>query len=362
MKDRPGATADAARLRTILDSMVEAVFVTDEKGRVVMTNPALDALSAEDVIGWRAKNVIKNKELRRAIRRARRKGEAAVVELETTIGGTQRAINAQVAPLPHGDGVVTVIHDVTSLREADRIRRDFIANASHELRTPLTAIRAFTETLQDGALDNPDKARTFLDRILRQTLRLQRLVEDLTRLSQAESPMLDEDSEVMDVRAVCAQVVSSLESYARKKGVRLLLETPDQELMVEASPRSLEHILINLVENAIKHSPEGAEVRVRGVRRADQVLLEVKDQGPGIPPQHHKRIFERFYRVDEGRSRDDGGTGLGLSIVKNLAERLGGAVEVESEPGQGALFRVSLPFDAEGGADREVTEFDASTD
>ena len=98
------------------------------------------------------------------------------------------------------------------------------------------------------------------------------------------------------------------------------------------------------------------------MRRADQVLLEVKDQGPGIPPQHHKRIFERFYRVDEGRSRDDGGTGLGLSIVKNLAERLGGAVEVESEPGQGALFRVSLPFDAEGGADREVTEFDASTD
>ncbi len=348
MKDRHGATSDEARLSTILNSMVEAVFVTDGKGRVVMTNPALDALSDEDVIGWRAKNVIKNKELKVAIRRARRKGEAAVVEIESMIGGTLRTINAQVAPLPHGDGVVTVIHDVTSLREADRIRRDFIANASHELRTPLTAIRAFAETLQDGALDDPETARKFVDRILRQTLRLQRLVQDLTRLSQAESPQLDEDSTSMDVRGICRQIVTSLEPYAKKSSVRLLLEMPEDELLVEASPRSLEHILINLVENAIKHSPEEAAVRVRLSRNADQVLLEVRDEGPGIPEKYQKRIFERFYRVDKGRSRDDGGTGLGLSIVKNLAERLGGFVEVESEVGKGSLFRVSLPVDADG--------------
>jgi two-component system phosphate regulon sensor histidine kinase PhoR len=346
LKDRHGATDDEARLRTILNSMVEAVFVTDEKGRVVLTNQALETLGAADVVGRRAKNVIKSKELKIAIRRARKKGDAAVVELESVIGGKLRALRAQVAPLPGGAGVVTVLHDVTGLREADRIRRDFVANASHELRTPLTAIRAFAETLQDGALSDPETAKAFVASIVRHTLRLQRLVEDLAQLSQAESPQHDDDAEPIDVRPVCAQSVSSLDSYAKKKGARLLLEMPDQPLVADVSPRALEHVLINLVENAIKYSPAGAEVRVRLFRGDDQVVLEVRDQGPGIPEKYQRRIFERFYRVDKGRSRDEGGTGLGLSIVKNLVERMGGTVEVESEVDHGSLFRVSLP--AEG--------------
>jgi two-component system phosphate regulon sensor histidine kinase PhoR len=325
--------------------MVEAVFVTDPKGRVIMTNHALDALSAEDVVGRRAKNVIKSKELRVAIRRARKKNEATDVELVTPIGGRLHTFHAQVSPLPRGAGVVTVLHDVTSLREADRIRRDFVANASHELRTPLTAIRGFAETLQDGALENPETARRFVDGILRNTTRLQRLVEDLTVLSQTESSLYGFESEPTDARAICVESVSSLDSYARKRRIRLLLEVPEEPVVIDVSARALDHVLINLVENAIKYSPAEAEVLVRLRRDEEHLTVEVRDRGCGIPPKYHDRIFERFYRVDKGRSRDEGGTGLGLAIVKNLVDRMGGVIEVESAPGEGSLFRLVLPAD-----------------
>lgn len=346
-KSKPSG-GEEARLRTILDSMVEAVFVTDPKGRVTMTNEALDDLISKDVRGRRAKNVIKSKELKVAIRRARKKNEAADVELESKIDGKLHTFHAQVAPLPGGVGVVTVLHDVTTLKEADRVRRDFVANASHELRTPLTAIRGFAETLLDGAMDDPEAARRFVDSILRHTLRLQRLAEDLTVLSQAESLQHGYESAPTDVRAVCAESVSSLESYARKKRIDVRLDAPDAPVVADLSPRALEHVLINLIENGIKYSSAGGEVRVTVRPDEEQVAVDVRDWGPGIPPEVQDRIFERFYRVDEGRSREEGGTGLGLSIARHLVQRMGGTLEVESEPGEGALFRVALPLEAAG--------------
>ncbi|MGE0790387.1 MAG: sensor histidine kinase [Sandaracinaceae bacterium] len=349
MKDRLSEppTPQEARLRTILNSMVEAVFVTDDKGRVVLTNRALDALIDRDVRGRRAKNVIRSPQLKNAIRKARKKNEATEVELETLIGERFHTFHAQVAPLPKGQGVVTVLHDVTSLKNADRVRRDFVANASHELRTPLTAIRGFAETLQDGALESPDAARRFVSAILRHTLRLQRLAEDLTVLAQAESPEHDYQAAKVDVRSVFRDSAASLETFARRKGVRLSLEMPNEPVNANVSARALDHVLINLIENAIKYSNESGEVVARLVPTPESLVFEVQDWGPGIPAKYHDRIFERFYRVDKGRSREEGGTGLGLAIVRHLVGRMGGSVEVQSEVGQGALFRVTIPPDTD---------------
>lgn len=337
---------EEARLRTILDSMVEAVFVTDDKGRVTLTNRALDDIISRDVRGRRGKNVIKSKELRIAIRRARKKHEATDVELETEIGDRMHTFHAQVSPLPGEAGVVTVLHDVTTLKDSDRLRRDFVANASHELRTPLTAIRGFAETLIDGAAEDPVARERFLDAIFRHTIRLQRLAEDLTALSQVESPQHDWESTAIDIGIVCRESTSSLESFARKKGITIELEVPEAPVIATLSGRGLDHVLLNLIENAIKYSPEGSRVRVVVAQDDEQVSIEVIDQGAGIPQKHQQRIFERFYRVDKGRSRDEGGTGLGLSIAKNLAQRMGGAIDLTSEIGEGSTFRVTLPIQA----------------
>ncbi len=339
-------TPEEARLRTVLNSMVEAVYVTDEKGRVTLTNKALDRLIERDVRGRRAKNVIKSKELRLAIRRARKKNEATEVELEAEIGDRLRVFQAQVAPLPRGAGVVTVLHDVTSLKDADRVRRDFVANASHELRTPLTAIRGFAETLQDGALNDPEAARRFVGAIVRHTLRLQRLAEDLTILAQAEAPAQEFAASRVDIGAVCRESVASLEPLAEHKGVSVHLEPPRQPLVVELSGRALDHVLVNIIENAIKYSEPGGDVRVRVSARGDSACVEVQDHGPGIPEKYLERIFERFYRVDKGRSRDEGGTGLGLAIVRHLVGRMGGTVEVTSKLGEGSTFRVLIPLES----------------
>ena len=339
------ATLEEARLRTILDSMVEAVYVTDGDGRVTLTNRALEELIARDVVGRRAKNVIRSKELKTAIRRARKRNQATDVELESQIGDRVHSFHAQVSPLPDGAGVVTVLHDVTRLREADRIRRDFVANASHELRTPLTAIRGFAETLRDGAYQRPEDAVRFLDAILRHAKRLQRLAEDITLLAQAESPADDDEEPVeSDVRAIARDCVASLESFAKEREIQVRLEVRDEPVTLPLSGRALDHVLLNLIENALKYSHVGGEVVV-AVRVAERhVVIEVRDRGMGIPEKYRERIFERFYRVDKGRSRTEGGTGLGLSIARNLVRRLGGRIEVESAVDVGSTFRVRLPL------------------
>ena len=341
------ASVDESHLRTILDAMVEAVFVTDEKGRVTLTNRALDELITRDVRGRRAKNVIKSKELKHAIRSARKGDISTGVELESRIGDRVYILHAQVSPLPDGAGVVTVLHDVTSLKNADRIRRDFVANASHELRTPLTAVRGFAETLRGGAYLDPDAALRFSDAILRHTKRLQRLAEDLTLLSQAESPDQDYESWPTDVREVCKECVEALESFAKGKGLSLALELPEDLATIAVSARALDHVLINLIENAIKYSAPGGRITVRVVATGEDVHIEVSDEGAGIPAKYLDRIFERFYRVDKGRSREEGGTGLGLSIARHLTNRLGGTIEVESVVDVGSTFRVILPLETD---------------
>lgn len=345
------------RLRTILNSMVEAVFVTDSLGRIVATNEALDQLVERDVRGRTAMEAIRSPELHEAVRAAR-KGEARHVEFEIKLDDEVRAFSGHVAPLQEGAGVVAVLHDVSRLRETDRLRRDFVANASHELRTPLTAIRGFAETLRDGAIDDPSAARRFLDVILRHTLRLQALVGDLTALSRAESPDQTLELEPVDVAAATVEVVRGLQSKAEQRHVQLIFEPPDEALLVEANGRALDQVLINLVDNAIKYTPEGTSVRVRTRATESAVILEVNNPGPPIAPQHLERVFERFYRIDEGRSRDVGGTGLGLSIVKHLCMQMGAEVRARSTADEGTTFSVHLRRvgggDGGNGLDSEV--------
>jgi two-component system, OmpR family, phosphate regulon sensor histidine kinase PhoR len=334
--------AEEARLRTVLDAMVEAVFVTDGEGRIVLTNAALDRLVGGEVQGRTVTRGIPIPALQQAVQAAR-EGEACTVEVEVPSGQAFRALAAQVAPLPEGAGVVAVLHDVTELKKADRIRRDFVANASHELRTPLTAVRGYTETLRDGALTDPDSAPRFIEMIHKHTLRLQRLVDDLLALSRAEAPEQRFDPRPIDVGRLVHEVVRSMEGHAHDRGLSLVAEVPDGMPQGLGSEAALDEILVNLVDNALKYTPAGGRVWVRAVPSPDRVTVEVSDTGPGIPGEDLDRIFERFYRVDKGRSREVGGTGLGLSIVKHLAQRMGATVGVESPPGEGATFRVGLP-------------------
>lgn len=336
------------RIRTILNAMVEAVFVTDALGRITLTNRALDELVGSDALGRTAREVVQSDELHAAVRGAR-KSSARGVDLVIEREDQRRYFRAQVAPLPDGSGVVAVLHDVTRLESAERIRRDFVANASHELRTPLTAIRGFAETLRAGAVDDPESAPRFLDIILKHTLRLQALVADLTALSRAESPDHRLEVEPLDVRSVVVDVVRGLTTKAAQRKVQLVLEPGDGNTWALGSERGVDQVMVNLVDNATKYAPSGSAVHVRIQTRGEHIRVEVHNPGPGIAKEHQSRIFERFYRIDEGRSRDIGGTGLGLAIVKHLTLKMGGEVGVESEPGEGVTFWIQLPsFDPDG--------------
>lgn len=356
------AREEQGRLRTILNSMVEAVFVTDSLGRIVQTNEALEQLVEGDPRGRTVIEAIPSKKLHEAVRQARKGAHPAHVELKIKVGGEKRSFSAQVAPLPDQAGVIAVLHDVTSLKQLDRIRRDFVANASHELRTPLTAIRGFSETLRDGALEDPQAARRFVDVIIRHTLRLQALVDDLAALSRAESPDQELELGPVDVEKVIGEVIGGLLSKASERDIQLVFEPGRACPPALANERGLDQVLINLVDNAIKYSPKGSWVRVRTASTPGTVAIEVHNPGPPIKPKHQKRLFERFYRVDKGRSRDEGGTGLGLAIVKHLCTAMNGHVTVESSKEKGTIFRVVLPRadrsaeDSEASEDREASE------
>lgn len=333
--------AQENRLKTMLNAMVEAVFVTDSLGRIVLTNTALDRIAEREAIGRSPSEVLRSDELRKAVGAARH-GDAVSADVTLQVSGRIRIYTAVVAPLPGRGGVVGVLHDVTRQKLADRVRRDFVANASHELRTPLTAIRGFAETLKAGALKDVESSERFVDVILRHTLRLQALVNDLVALSRAESPEQEYELAAVDLAEAVRDVVSGLTAQAEKRGLVVEVDALGTLPDVIANPRALDQVLINLFDNAIKYTPEGGRITMSARSDVDSVTLEIENTGPGIPPDQLERIFERFYRVDAGRSRDMGGTGLGLSIVRHLVARMGGEVEAQSEPGKWTRFRLKL--------------------
>ncbi len=330
----------------IVNGMQEGVLLTDTEGKVALVNSALRQmlLIGANTHGKAPLEVVANEEIAALIQEARVKGHTASAEIELS-GLKPRRLLVRAVPLvdePHG--VLAVFVDVTEIRRLETLRRDFVANASHELRTPVTAVRSAAETLRGAAASDPEAALHFMDIIERNAERLQLLVEDLLDLSRIEAREFRLALEDVDLVAFVDQILALFQGRSAKKRIRLKNTVPADLVTAKADRRALEQILTNLVDNALKYSPEGAEIVVGASREAGVLRVFVRDTGPGIEQRHLPRLFERFYRVDTGRSRELGGTGLGLSIVKHLVEALGGMIGVESAIGKGTTFAFTLPI------------------
>jgi two-component system phosphate regulon sensor histidine kinase PhoR len=242
-------------------------------------------------------------------------------------------------------GALVVLHDVTRLRRLEQVRRDFAANVSHELKTPVTAIKGFVETLLDGAMDNADDARRFLGIVAAQADRLGAIIEDLLELAHIEQQSEREQVPLCSgkLREILDAALDACRFQASEKHVELKLDCPE-DVQARIDANLLERAVFNLLDNAVKYSPAGATVEVGVVRGPEELRIEVRDRGCGIPREHLPRIFERFYRVDKARSRQLGGTGLGLAIVKHIAQAHQGRATVDSTPGKGSTFSIHLPL------------------
>jgi two-component system, OmpR family, phosphate regulon sensor histidine kinase PhoR len=292
---------------------------------------------------------VRSADLDAIVTRTLRQGEPASGEIALDHPRLRRML-VRAAPVGDGDslGAVVVLVDVTEIRRLEAMRKDFVANVSHELRTPVTAVRTALETARAVLEQSPAEADRFLAIVDRHTERLMLLVRDLLDLSKAESGNLVLANEPVAVAEVAAEVLEVFREPAGRRRMRLeslVDEGGDAPLLALADRGALLQVLTNLVENAVKYSDEGGAVTVRARLDPDagQVVITVADTGPGIAAKHVPRLFERFYRVDPGRSRDRGGTGLGLSIVKHLAEAMRGSVSIQSTPGRGSVFTVRLP-------------------
>jgi two-component system phosphate regulon sensor histidine kinase PhoR len=343
-----GSEARSARLQAVIEAMEEAVLVVDGAERVLLANPRLRELvspsGGEPAPEGRALlEVVRQTEVVDGLRAALRQGE--IQEREAAIGlSGERRVRFHVAPFAQPDGspgAVAVFHDVTELRRVEAIRRDFVANASHELKTPLTSIRGYAERLSDMKL--PEAAVPAVDAIVSNAKRLGALVEDLLELSRIESGSVPNRPEPVDVAELARRLLRDLEPRVREGALVVDLHA-EGDPRAWADRRAVEQVLGNLLDNAVKYTPAGGRVEVAirpGV--SQRLRVSVSDTGIGIPRKDLPRIFERFYRVDPGRSRALGGTGLGLAIVRHLVQAMGGQLGVESQPGQGSRFWVELP-------------------
>jgi two-component system phosphate regulon sensor histidine kinase PhoR len=335
-------------LRQILASMSEGVLVVGPDGRALMINPAFHRLFdlAGDFSGRPVLEIIRHPGFSRLVENTLRLGEPQTAQIELPTP-ERRTLLLASSPLSAGAGgglgAVVVTRDTTELTRVADMRRDFVANVSHELKTPLAAIRGYAETLRDGALDEPATARRFTERILSQCRRLQELLDDLLTLSRLEgvAPALERES--VDLGDVARHAVDLISAAAREKRVEIVVEEETVPPIL-GDADGLERLLLNLLDNAIKYNRPEGQVILRLSRSDGEAILEVSDTGIGIPPESIPRLFERFYRVDKGRAREEGGTGLGLAIVKHVAQAHGGQVEVESRLGRGSTFRVKLPL------------------
>ncbi|MCU0249321.1 MAG: ATP-binding protein [Vicinamibacterales bacterium] len=337
---------DRARMEAILAGMLEGVVVVNPDGRVMLANDAARRMAQPDglVPGGHYTDGVRHPDIGAMLGRALAGQTPDGIEF-SPLRDPNRTVVARAAPVTTegAPGAVLVLHDITDLRHADRMRRDFVANVSHELRTPLTAIQGYVEALQDDVPPEPEEAARFLEIIARQANRMERLVRDLLRLARLEAGQEPVASSQTDVETLFADVTTELEGALEAKGQRVVTDIEPAARTLRVDTAKLHDALRNLVENAIAYAPPSTTITLASRRAGGAFVLTVGDEGPGIPEADLSRIFERFYRVDKARSRESGGTGLGLSIVKHLVEILGGDVKAENRKAGGALFSVTLP-------------------
>jgi two-component system phosphate regulon sensor histidine kinase PhoR len=335
---------DRTRMVAILASMVEGVLVVDDQGRLQHVNDAARRMLNlhHDAIHHSYLEAIRHPGIVDQLSRVLAGEQPAGLELAVTRDVT-RTLVARVAPvIAAGRGAVLVLHDITDLRKADQIRRDFVANVSHELRTPLTAIRGYTEALMDE-MAHDDASRKFLEIVHRHSTRMERLVNDLLRLARLDAGQEVPEFAACDMAALIGSLATDFEpaTSVKQQQLRMSVAPEANALVVDAA--KVHDILRNLIENAVNYTPVGGVIEVTADIVDGRYRLAVQDTGPGIPTEDLGRVFERFYRVDKSRTRP-GGTGLGLAIVKNLAHVLGGEVTAANREPAGALFTVTLPM------------------
>jgi two-component system, OmpR family, phosphate regulon sensor histidine kinase PhoR len=322
---------ERAETAALVEAMTEGVIAADGRGRITTANAA-----ARRLLGYEPRqNLPDLPELFRA-KAAREVVDAVlagtpVQNREIELDDSVLIVNAR--PLPAG-GAVLVLHDVTELRRLEAVRRDFVANVSHELKTPLTSISGYAETILADR-PAPELERRFLGTIASNARRMQRLVDDLLDLSRIESGRWQPNTETVDVAASAREAWAGLGDRAAARGVEFVVEVPANAGAMDADPDAVRQVLTNLFDNSLRYTPVGGRITLRSRADGAGILLSVTDTGPGIASEHLPRIFERFYRADSSRSREEGGTGLGLAIVKHLVEAHGGRVWAESERGRG---------------------------
>jgi len=328
---------ERARTAAVLEALSDAVIAIDTQNDVTLMNRAAVELLglADEPRGTPLLQVIRAPGLQELIANPDAPGTA-----EFDLPGTSRRIGVRLSPMPRG-GCVLVVQDVTEIRRLETVRRDFVANVSHELRTPVSIVRANAETLLDGAMDDPVHGKRLLDSALRASERLSAIITDLLDLSRLEAGRRELEPRAVQVAEVARRAGDAIEQRASERDTTIEIDIPD-ELQVGADDQALEQILVNYLENAVKYTPAGGHIWVTAAEGGGRIRIAVSDDGPGIEPRHRARVFERFYRVDPGRSRDMGGTGLGLAIVKHLAEAMGGTVGVDGASPRGSSFWVEL--------------------
>jgi two-component system, OmpR family, phosphate regulon sensor histidine kinase PhoR len=336
-----------AQQQVLFNSMLEGLLLLDRHGKIYLANRAFKNLFnlRIELRGKTIMEALRLHELAELVERVEAEKQVFEYELKLPeMSARWLQVNAAVISNSAGEreGTILVFHDLTRLKQLEHTREEFVANVSHELRTPLSLIKGYVETLLDGARNNPEVAERFLKIIERNTQRLDLLIQDLLTISALESERIKLNLQPVELRPLVEKIFSDLNAKAENKNVSLVNEVP--EFSASADVNRLDQVLANLVDNAIKYGRAEGSVKVGGKKLDDGKLeIFVQDDGPGIPAEALDRVFERFYRVDKARSRDQGGTGLGLSIVKHIVQAHGGEVWVKSELGIGATFFFTLP-------------------
>lgn len=342
-------------LATILNTMQEAVVAITQDGVVRWANAVMQRMAGTQIhIGRPLVHSMRDPELLACVRGALDRGEVCTGRASILFPGQVFEVNA--VPLP-GGGALAVLHDVTSIEDAQKSRREFVANVSHELRTPLTSIQGYVETLLEEENPTPEMTREFLGIVLKNAARMNRLTVDLLALARVENP--DNKLKLQPCKAgvLMRDALAALGGIVKDSGVKLQ-SGGAPNVTVLADLDALNQVFGNLIENSIKYAREGKRIRVGAKLEGSEVVFTVQDYGPGISSEHLDRIFERFYRVDKARSRESGGTGLGLAIVKHIVQSHGGRVWVESELGNGAAFHFALPLAEQTPAEPEQDDPD----
>lgn len=339
---------ERAHMDAILQGMVEGALLVNASGKLVLSNPAVRAMLrlVDDPLGRHFLEVVRHPDIAAQLTSALTGVVPPPVEVQLD-RDSRRLFIARVVPVEadRGGGAVLVLYDVTELRQADQVRRDFVANVSHELRTPLTAIRGYVEALTDSPVD-AEQSRKFLGIIARHASRMERLVNDLLRLARLDARQEQVQSALLQVDSLLEQVRGDVEAATTARDITIETRIAPDATTLEGDPAKLHDVFRNLLENATNYSPEGGQIDIEAFRADQGIAISVSDRGPGIPDTELPRIFERFYRVDRSRTRDPrdpGGTGLGLSIVKHLVELHGGKVSARNREGGGTVVTVHLP-------------------